>query len=84
MSDNNFEDFTELEFLAFVRRVFQSDFATEYECDQAVEKFLRLAEHPSGTNLLAYPDPSRPDSPEGIVAEIKAWRAANGKPGFKD
>ncbi|WP_311237989.1 bacteriocin immunity protein, partial [Escherichia coli] len=23
------------------------------------------------------------DSPEGIVKEIKEWRAANGKPGFK-
>ncbi|HCP3240855.1 bacteriocin immunity protein, partial [Escherichia coli] len=23
------------------------------------------------------------DSPEGIVKEVKEWRAKNGKPGFK-
>ncbi|WP_197473372.1 bacteriocin immunity protein [Erwinia sp. ErVv1] len=32
---------------------------------------------------MYYPDDSREDSPEGIVKEVKEWRAANGKPRFK-
>ncbi|MGN1725185.1 bacteriocin immunity protein, partial [Yersinia enterocolitica] len=24
------------------------------------------------------------DSPEGVLAEVKKWRAENGKPGFKE
>jgi hypothetical protein len=33
--------------------------------------------------LIYYPKPDADDSPEGIVKEVKAWRAANGKAGFK-
>ncbi|WP_218189439.1 MULTISPECIES: bacteriocin immunity protein [unclassified Pseudomonas] len=29
------------------------------------------------------PKQGREDSPEGILNEIKIWRAENGKPGFK-
>lgn len=32
---------------------------------------------------LFYPSKTREDTPEGVVKEIKEWRAANGKPGFK-
>lgn len=37
----------------------------------------------AGSDLIYYPRDDREDSPEGIVKEIKEWRAANGKPGFK-
>lgn len=77
------EEFTESEFLAFVKRVYTADFATEAENDEAINKFIKISEHPSQTDLLFYPAPTRPDSPEGIVQEIKEWRAANGRPLFK-
>ncbi|MDK6923875.1 bacteriocin immunity protein, partial [Escherichia coli] len=48
-----------------------------------LEHFVKITEHPDGTDLIYYPSDNRDDSPEGIVKEIKEWRAANGKPGFK-
>ncbi|MBD9657480.1 bacteriocin immunity protein [Pseudomonas sp. PDM12] len=77
------EEFTEAEFLEFVEKVCAADFETEEQNDAAVRNFVAIAEHPSGTDLLFYPAPTRPDTPEGIVQEIKEWRAANGKPLFK-
>ncbi|MDA6953361.1 bacteriocin immunity protein, partial [Escherichia coli] len=51
--------------------------------NKLVREFERLTEHPDGSDLIYYPRDDREDSPEGIVKEIKEWRAANGKPGFK-
>ncbi len=48
-----------------------------------MREFERLTEHPDGSDLIYYPRDDREDSPEGIVKEIKEWRAANGKSGFK-
>ncbi|WP_205881600.1 bacteriocin immunity protein [Pseudomonas argentinensis] len=48
-----------------------------------MRKFVAIADHPSGTDLLFYPPATRPDTPEGVLQEIKEWRAANGKPLFK-
>lgn len=84
MSDKKIEDMTEKEFLRLVKNIFRGSYNSESGLDRAIEEFVRLAEHPSETDLLSYPDPERPDTPEGVVAEVKAWRAANGKPGFKD
>ncbi|MDF0732708.1 bacteriocin immunity protein [Pseudomonas entomophila] len=75
-------DYTETEFLAFVRKTYYANFPSEAEQIEAVLEFERLTEHPSGSDLLYYPEPGK-DGPEFIVAEVKAWRAANGKPGFK-
>ncbi|PQQ32849.1 bacteriocin immunity protein [Photorhabdus akhurstii] len=44
---------------------------------------MRLSEYPDGTDILFYPSPGQDDSLEGIVKQIKEWRARNGKPGFK-
>ncbi|TPW37275.1 bacteriocin immunity protein, partial [Mixta tenebrionis] len=49
-----------------------------------VFEFERLTEHPDGSDLIFYPRDDREDSPEGVVKEVKEWRANNGKPGFKD
>ncbi|HBV2421528.1 TPA: bacteriocin immunity protein [Klebsiella pneumoniae] len=46
--------------------------------------FKKLTEHPDGSDLICYPKPGQDDSPEGIVKEVKYWRAKNGKPGFND
>jgi hypothetical protein len=76
-------DYTEAEFLAFVKELCSFSKRTEAESDALVDKFERLTEHPEGSDVIFYPPDDREDTPEGIVTEVKRWRAANGKPGFK-
>ncbi|WP_034916181.1 bacteriocin immunity protein [Erwinia sp. 9145] len=83
MKKNSISDYTESEFLAFVRKIFDVDYKTESEHSQAVVEFDRLCEHPYRNGLIFHPKDGRDDSPEGVVQEVKEWRAANGKPGFK-
>lgn len=83
MSDNSISDYTENEFLEFVRKIYQAESASEEEEDKRIDEFERLTEHPDGSDLIFYPRDDREDSPEGIVQEVKQWRAANGKSGFK-
>ncbi|EGL5949946.1 bacteriocin immunity protein [Salmonella enterica] len=83
MEKKMISDYTEAEFLAFVKRLFNVQNTTEEEDIKNILEFKRLCEHPSGSDLLYYPDDSREDSPEGVVQEVKEWRAKNGKPGFK-
>ncbi len=86
MMDNKkiISDFTEAEFLAFVKKIFNPNTTTEDEDVQNVLEFERLTEHPDGSDVIFYPPKDREDSPEGVVKEVKEWRAKNGKPGFKD
>lgn len=77
-------DFTEAEFLAFLKKIFNPNTTTEDEDVQNVLEFERLTEHPDGSDVIFYPPKDREDSPEGVVKEVKEWRAKNGKPGFKD
>lgn len=77
------QDYTEQEFLEFVRKIFNSDFSTEALEDEAMSEFERLTEHPDGSDVICYPKPSQKDSPEGVLEIVKEWRKANGKPGFK-
>ncbi|RLM08705.1 colicin immunity protein [Gibbsiella quercinecans] len=84
MEKKTITDYTEAEFLDFVRKICQvSDYKTEIEHTNAVLKFEALCEHPDGSDLIYYPKEGQDDSPEGIVKEVKEWRAKNGKPGFK-
>ncbi|WP_016676051.1 bacteriocin immunity protein, partial [Yersinia pestis] len=48
-----------------------------------VRHFTKITEHPSGSDLIYYPEDGADDSPEGILELVKKWRAENGKPGFK-
>ncbi|MBU4681345.1 bacteriocin immunity protein [Cedecea davisae] len=85
MSDKKtLSDYSESEFLDLVRKICRAEGPTEEDDNRLVRKFRRLAEHPSGSDLIFYPDDGKDDSPEGIVKEVKEWRQANGKPGFKD
>jgi len=77
-------DYTEKEFLDFVRKLFDVSNTTEAEDIKNILEFKRLTEHPDGSDLIYYPSEDREDSPEGVVQEVKEWRQANGKPGFKD
>lgn len=80
---HSISDYTEAEFLEFVKKICRAEGATEEDDNKLVREFERLTEHPDGSDLIYYPRDDREDSPEGIVKEIKEWRAANGKPGFK-
>ncbi|QHM73245.1 bacteriocin immunity protein [Mixta intestinalis] len=84
MKKKSITDYTEQEFLEFVWKIWDSEQLTEQEENKLVDEFRRLTEHPDGSNLIFYPRDDREDSPEGIVQELKEWRAKNGKPGFKN
>ncbi|AMO79698.1 bacteriocin immunity protein [Obesumbacterium proteus] len=83
MENKTISDYTESEFLEFVKQFFNVQSTTEQEDTKKILEFKRLTEHPSGSDLIYYPNDDREDSPEGVVKEVKEWRAANGKPGFK-
>lgn len=84
MDDKKLSDYSEREFLDLVRKICRAEGLTEEDDNRLVREFRRLAEHPLGSDLIFYPDDGKDDSPEGIVKEVKEWRQANGKPGFKD
>ena len=84
MEDKKLSDYSEKEFLDLVRKICRAEGPTEEDDNRLVREFRRLAEHPSGSDFIFYPDDGKDDSPEGIVKEVKEWRQANGKPGFKD
>lgn len=83
MKGKKIEDITETDFLNFVRQICKAEYSTERQHGEAVYQFNQISEHPSGSDLIYYPKPLSDNSPEGIVKEVKEWRAANGKPGFK-
>ncbi|CNC67954.1 bacteriocin immunity protein [Yersinia similis] len=83
MKDKIICDYTESEFLELVKKLFNVEKTTEEEDINNLIEFKRLCEHPAGSDLIFYPDDNREDSPEGVVKEVKKWRAENGKPGFK-
>ncbi len=80
--DMRISELSESEFLSFVTRVYNDDYDTEEQHVDAVLEFKALSEHPSGSDLIFYPEPGK-SGPTAVVEEVKAWRAANGKPGFK-
>lgn len=83
MKSLSISDYTETEFLNLVRAICDGSQNSESEDIKNVLLFKQLTEHPTGSDLIFYPEEGHDDSPEGIVKEVKEWRAANGKPGFK-
>ncbi|WP_220087649.1 bacteriocin immunity protein [Pseudomonas fluorescens] len=75
-------EMTEAEFLLFVQKIYNAEYSSEEEHTNAVIEFEDISEHPAGSDLLYYPEPGK-SGPDAVVAEVKAWRSANGKPGFK-
>jgi hypothetical protein len=80
--NSTISEMSELEFLVFVKKIYEADFYPEEAHTHAVLEFERISEHPSGSDLLYYPEAGK-SGPEAVVKEVKEWRAANGKPGFK-
>ena len=75
-------EISEADFLSFIIKIYNDEYATEEEHIDAILEFKALTEHPSGSDLLFYPEEGK-SGPEAILKEVKEWRAANGKPGFK-
>ncbi|WP_313741600.1 bacteriocin immunity protein [Pseudomonas sp.] len=98
MTKTKLEEYTESEFLEFLNIFFTSEEpeestedddkaldaldAHEAYVDSLVEHFEMITEHPSGSDLIFYPEKGE-GSPEAIIENVKKWRAANGKSGFK-
>lgn len=80
---NKLEEYTESEYKILIQRLFDGDYSSEAELDEIVETIVNTSEHPSRSDILYYPEEGVEDSPIGVLKTIKAWRAANGKPGFK-
>lgn len=80
---NNITDYTESEFLKLLTIICNADTASEEEQIKFVTHFEKVTEHPSGSDLIYYPEDGADDSPVGILKAVKEWRAKNGKPSFK-
>lgn len=82
------EDYTESEFLDFLNKMTENPEKLRGKnygdyVDRFVNHFVKITEHPAKTDVIFYPKEGQEDSPEGILKEVKEWRSANGKPGFK-
>ena len=79
---HNISDYTEVEFKKLIEAIINCD-GDEKTQDDNLENFISVTEHPSGSDLIYYPDGNNDGSPKAIIDEVKKWRLANGKPGFK-
>jgi len=82
------EDYSEAEFTALINEFFDNPGKLKGDklgdhIKKLTDHFLSLTDHPARSDLIFYPAPGVEDSPAGIISELKAWLAANGKPGFR-
>lgn len=81
---NNITDFTEAEFFSYLKELLAANkTATDDVLDDLLEKFCEITGHPDGTDLIYYPEDGSKGTAEDITRVVKAWRTANGLPGFK-
>ena len=77
-------DYTEEEFIGLIDEIRKEDKApTDDRADELLFHFRQIIDHPSGADLIYYPEPGADTSATGITRTIKEWRKANGLPGFK-
>jgi hypothetical protein len=80
----SYNDYTEAEFIEFLEALYR---ANAIEPDETLAPLLihfsTITEHPSGTDLIYWPDSEAQGGLQAVLNIIKDWRAANGKPGFK-
>ncbi len=79
---NQFSDYTESEFLDLMADIVEANGSEEYQ-DQLLEHFIQITEHPSGSDLIYYPENPADATPKRILETVKEWRARNGLPSFK-
>ncbi len=81
---NSISDYTEAEFIEFMKEIDKENVAeTDDKLDLLLNHFEQVTEHPDGTDLIYYAASDAESTPEAITKKIKEWRAANGKSGFK-
>lgn len=82
---NSFSEYTEAEFIELLEELAKEDKKAENDdrADVLLLHFEKVSEHPAGSDLIYYPEPGADNSPEGVAQIVKAWRAAQGLPGFK-
>ncbi|WP_129991661.1 bacteriocin immunity protein [Rahnella sp. CFA14(1/10)] len=79
---DTFEEYSETEFIALVKDIFDVHGSESYQ-DSLLENFSRVTGHPSGTDLIFYPEGDKTVTPESVVNEIKQWRTSVGKVLFR-
>ncbi|HGO5301500.1 TPA: bacteriocin immunity protein [Vibrio harveyi] len=85
MSKKSITDYTEAEFLLFVKDIFKENASDSDDVlDELLDVFEEITEHPDGTDLIYYPKKPGEDTPERIVKIVKDWRASQGLPCFKE
>ncbi|MFL1516454.1 bacteriocin immunity protein [Pseudomonas prosekii] len=78
-------EYTEKEFIHFVQKIrVINEKGSDEELGEILAKFRKLTGHPDGSDLIFYPEPGSDNSAEGVTQIVKAWRSAQGLPGFKD
>ncbi|MFJ5329744.1 bacteriocin immunity protein [Pectobacterium versatile] len=77
-------DYTEKDFLQFVRDIVEVNSSSEEEHHKWVSHFEKLVGHPDGNGVIYYPEDDNDGTPEGIVKFVKRWRKSQGLPEFKD
>ena len=81
---SSFSDYTEQDFAKFIDEIRKEDKApTDERADVLVRHFNEVVGHPSGMDLIYYPERGADTSSAGITRTVATWRAANGLPGFK-
>ena len=80
---NNLSEYTESEFLELIQEICGVVGTEEYQ-DELLEHFIEVTGCAAASDWIYYPQDDADDSAEGIVQTVKAWRAANSLPGFKD
>lgn len=81
----NISDFTEAEFIGFIKNIrVVNKGGTDEALGELLEQFSQLVGHPDGYDLIFHPEPGADNSAEGVTQTVKAWREANGLPGFRD
>jgi hypothetical protein len=76
-------EYTENEFLGLIKEICGAVGTEEYQ-DELLEHFITVTGNAAASDWIYYPEDGEDDSPKGILKTVKAWRASNGLPGFRD
>ncbi|MEI4522856.1 MULTISPECIES: bacteriocin immunity protein [Pseudomonas] len=81
---SSFSDYTEQDFIDLIDEIRKEDIApTDLRADALILHFNKIVGHPSGMDLIYYPEPGADTTSAGIARTVMAWREANRLPGFK-
>ncbi|WES69317.1 bacteriocin immunity protein [Superficieibacter sp. HKU1] len=87
ITDYTEEEFIELldEFLMDTRKdkTLNGNELEDY-IDRLTDHFIEITEHPSGSDLLFYPETDEDEEPKKILNTVKEWRRSQGLPLFKN